>query len=122
MNTKQTAFQSGLCAEKKVIVLLKYHGFEIIKHRYRTSVGEIDIIALKDNVIHIVEVKHRSRLTEVRECLTQRQRRRIEQATEIFAAENPLFTNCSWQFDVAFEVEDEIRFLECAWNPEKDRW
>lgn len=36
------------------------NGFEIVERNYRCKIGEIDIIALKDNIIRFIEVKYRS--------------------------------------------------------------
>ena len=40
--------------------LLTNSGFSIIERNYRTKAGEIDIIAIKDGVLHFVEVKTRN--------------------------------------------------------------
>ncbi|MBQ6440877.1 MAG: YraN family protein [Mogibacterium sp.] len=40
--------------------LLTNAGYKIIERNYRTKAGEIDIIAIKDGVIHFVEVKTRN--------------------------------------------------------------
>ena len=40
---------------------MQEHGFEIIAHNWRTRWCEIDIIARRHDIIHIVEVKYRAR-------------------------------------------------------------
>ena len=40
--------------------LLTNSGFRIIERNYRTKAGEIDIIAIRDGVLHFVEVKTRN--------------------------------------------------------------
>lgn len=35
-------------------------GYEILERKYRTKMGEIDLIAIRDGVIHFIEVKTRT--------------------------------------------------------------
>ena len=53
MNTKIT----GNAGEEKAAQALLQEGYSIIERNYRTKGGEIDIIAVKDDVIVFVEVK-----------------------------------------------------------------
>ena len=53
MNTKIT----GNAGESKAAAYLLKNGYSIIERNYRTQGGEIDIIALKDDVLVFVEVK-----------------------------------------------------------------
>ena len=50
----------GDCGEEFAAQLLKNAGYEIIERNYRTKAGEIDIIAIRDGVLHFVEVKTRN--------------------------------------------------------------
>ena len=47
----------GNIAEEKACVYLHENGFEIIERNFYSRFGEIDIIVVKDNVLHFVEVK-----------------------------------------------------------------
>lgn len=47
----------GNLAEEKAAVFLRKKGFEILGRNFYTRFGEIDIIALKHNILHFVEVK-----------------------------------------------------------------
>ena len=50
--------QKGDEAEKKASIFLKNCGFKIVeKNYYAKKFGEIDIIAIKDDIYHFVEVK-----------------------------------------------------------------
>ena len=45
-------------AEELAISYLKEHNYEIIEHNfYAKKMGEIDIIAKKDDILHFIEVK-----------------------------------------------------------------
>ena len=47
----------GKIGEQITKTFLMKHGFSILDTNYRTKLGEIDIIAKKDNVLRFVEVK-----------------------------------------------------------------
>ncbi len=47
----------GNLAEDKAAKYLREMGFEIIERNFYSKFGEIDIIALKNRVLHFVEVK-----------------------------------------------------------------
>ena len=59
---KRIAFFRGHSAERFASVLLLLKGFRIVARRYRTRLGEIDLIARRGNLVLIVEVKARSSL------------------------------------------------------------
>ena len=49
--------EKGNAAEEKACGYLRSEGFEIIDRNVYSRFGEIDIIALKNGVLHFVEVK-----------------------------------------------------------------
>ena len=57
MNTTEI----GRRAEMAARVYLEMRGFKILEQNWRLPKYEIDIIAQKDNVVHFVEVKYRSK-------------------------------------------------------------
>ena len=56
------AFNTGLSAESRAAAFLVAKGYRILVRRFRTPVGEIDIIARRFNTIAFVEVKARATL------------------------------------------------------------
>jgi len=53
------AYRSGLFAETLTALLLRLKGQRIVAQRYRTPVGEIDLVALKGKRLAFIEVKRR---------------------------------------------------------------
>jgi len=53
------AYRSGLFAETLTALLLRLKGHRIVAQRYRTPVGEIDLVALKGKRLAFIEVKRR---------------------------------------------------------------
>lgn len=68
--------------------------------RLRTASGEIDIVAEKDGLLAIVEVKARPLLSDAAAALTARQRARLFAAAEIVLAEHQDWGANGVRFDV----------------------
>jgi putative endonuclease len=61
--------------------------------------GEIDIIAARRYTLIFVEVKARATLDDAAEAVTERQKRRIAAAAEIWLANNPVPAIRDMRFD-----------------------
>ena len=86
---RQVAFRFGLSAESRAAALLIAKGFRILARRYRSPVGEIDIVARRRQLLIFVEVKARERLDDAAWSVTERQRARIIAAAEAWLADHP---------------------------------
>jgi putative endonuclease len=85
---RQVAFRLGLSAESRAAAFLIAKGYRILARRYRTPVGEIDIVARRRKLLVFVEVKARARLDDAAWSVTERQRARIVAAAEAWLAAN----------------------------------
>jgi putative endonuclease len=83
---RQIAFRTGLSAESRAAALLIAKGFRILARRWRSPVGEIDIVARRRRLLVFVEVKARERLDDAAWSVTDRQRARIVAAAEAWLA------------------------------------
>ncbi len=95
-----TAHALGLRAEDRACAALTDDGWVIRARRQRTKAGEIDIIAERDGLLAIVEVKSRPRLADAADALSPRQRDRLIAATELVLAENPDWGPNGVRFDL----------------------
>jgi len=86
---RQVAFRLGLSAESRAAALLIAKGFRILARRFRSPVGEIDIVARRRHLLVFVEVKARERLDDAAWSVTERQRTRIAGAAEVWLAQYP---------------------------------
>ncbi len=86
---RQVAFRLGISAESRAAALLIAKGFRILARRYRSPVGEIDIVAQRRHLLVFVEVKARERLDDAAWSVTERQRARIIAAAEAWLADHP---------------------------------
>ena len=83
---RQIAFRTGISAESRAAAFLIAKGFRILARRWRSPVGEIDIIARRRALLIFVEVKARDQLDDAAWSVTDRQRLRIVAAAEAWLA------------------------------------
>lgn len=96
---KVAAFRTGLSAESRAAAYLIAKGFRILSRRWKSPLGEIDIVARRRGLLIFVEVKARATLDDAAEAVTQRQQRRIAQAAEVWLAAYPKTTFTDARFD-----------------------
>ena len=94
------AYRRGVFAETAAALMLRLKGYAIVARRYKTPVGEIDLVALKGKRLAFVEVKRRKSLDEAGWSLPTRARRRIVRAAQYWLAGHP----DSAGHDLAFDV------------------
>jgi putative endonuclease len=86
---RQVAFRLGLSAESRAAMYLVAKGYRIVARRFRSPVGEIDIVARRRGTLVFVEVKARDTLDAAAESLGPRQQARIAAAAEAWLATYP---------------------------------
>ena len=85
---RQVAFRLGISAESRAAAFLIAKGFRILARRWKSPVGEIDIVARRRSLLVFVEVKARAQLDDAAWSETDRQRARIVAAAEAWLAAN----------------------------------
>ncbi len=99
---KSNSYSVGKLAETLAILLLTLKLYRIISRRYKTRLGEIDIIALRGKTLIFVEVKKRANKEELFESISNKQKKRLINAAELFLVRNNIYTNCIKRFDAIF--------------------
>jgi putative endonuclease len=94
------AFNVGISAESRAAAYLIAKGYRIVARRFRSPVGEIDIVARRRGVLVFVEVKARNTLDGAAESLLPRQQRRIAEAAGAWLAAHPDDAESAMRFDV----------------------
>ena len=79
----------GISAESRAAAYLVAKGYRIVARRFKTAVGEVDIVARRRGVLVFVEVKARNSLDDAAESLLPRQQRRIVAAAGAWLAAHP---------------------------------
>src|SRR5579862_79755 len=93
------AFRLGLSAESRAAMLLIAKGHRIAARRFKTPVGEIDIVARRRRDLVFVEVKARDDLDAAAEAVTALSQQRIVAAAEYWLARHADDADCFIRFD-----------------------
>ncbi|MEO1093120.1 MAG: YraN family protein [Pseudomonadota bacterium] len=81
-----TTDDRGRRAEAVAAWWLRLRGFRILARRYRTPVGELDLVAKRGGLMVFVEVKRRASTADAAAAVSLAQRRRIGRAAAAFLA------------------------------------
>jgi putative endonuclease len=98
---KQKSYYFGIFAEYIAIIFLTLKGYKILHRRYKTYVGEIDLIAKKAGYLIAIEVKARKNLVLIEEVLSEKQKHRIKKAMMVFLSSAK---NYSENYGVRFDL------------------
>ncbi|GAB4167306.1 MAG: YraN family protein [Rickettsiaceae bacterium] len=90
----------GLVAEYLVLFYYAIRMYKLLHHRYKTTVGEIDLIMLKGKQLVFIEVKSR-KYGMHENIVSANQQQRIARAAELFIAKNYQYSNYNIRFDLA---------------------
>lgn len=120
--TRQQAYRLGHSAEWRAVWRLRLAGYSILARRYRTKLGEIDIVARRGDILAFVEVKARADFATAVDALGDRQFARVARAASLFLARHPPHAVCSVRFDAVL-VSGSVwrsfwpRHLPDVWRP-----
>ena len=107
---KKRRYNRGLWAEYLATIYLFLKGYKILKNRYKTPVGEIDIIARKKHVIVFVEVKTRKTIEDGLHAITSRSMQRITRAAQYFEMKHYEMAN-------SHDTGPDKQFIKARFNP-----
>ncbi|WP_417016185.1 YraN family protein [Alistipes sp.] len=116
-----TSAETGRAGEEAVAEYLRHEGYSILARNWRHGRDELDVVALRGEILHIVEVKtrHAGSLTPPEAAATRRKFRALTRA----AASYIRLTH--WTGDVQFDVAAvemaadgsmHIEWIESAWE------
>lgn len=97
---RQRALRRGSRGEWLASLALMLKGYRIVERRYRTRLGEIDLIARRGDLVLIVEVKVRSTLVQAMEAIGNMSERRIADAADLWLTRQPDHARLSIRFDM----------------------
>jgi len=97
---RRRAHALGLNAETLAAWYLRLTGWRVLKHRYKTGAGEIDLIVKRGKIVAFVEVKARKTRLAALEAVTPASQKRIARAAKIFVARHPKAGFYTLRFDI----------------------
>jgi putative endonuclease len=94
------AERKGRFAEMAALWALRLKGYRLLASRFKTPLGEVDLVMRRGAMTVFVEVKARSTAAQALESVTQRQARRITAAARLWAARDRRAQQGFCRFDI----------------------
>ena len=96
---RREAYRHGHVAEAAAMLFLLAKGFRPIARRYKTPLGEIDLIVKRGRLIAFVEVKARASERDALESVGLASEKRIADAADLWLAKHP-----AADYDVRYDM------------------
>lgn len=94
-------------------------GFRVLATRYRTPLGEIDLVLRRQSTLVFAEVKARKSFEQAMQSLRPQQQMRLARAAEVFLKHHPLHAGCAIRFDlIAIQPWRLPHQIVDAWRPD----
>jgi putative endonuclease len=101
---RRSRFRRGRWGETKAAWALALTGYRVVARRYKTTAGEIDLVAIRGQRVAFVEVKARSDIAAAEAAITVHCRRRVRRAAQLWVARHPDFQHHTLGFDLVLVV------------------
>ncbi len=109
MVNERTTF--GLAAEEAICTHLESTGYTILDRNWRRPWGELDIVAMQDNVVHFVEVKASSRQVSGFDPFLRadgRKMHKVRRTAQTWLLAHRYSADTEWQLDIASIIMDPL--------------
>lgn len=97
---RRKAERRGHGAERLAALALRLKGYRIVARRYRTKLGEIDIIARKGDLVAFVEVKARRSAQAAIDAVSFPAQKRIRDAGDLWLSRQRDAHGLSLRYDI----------------------
>ena len=97
---RQRRFKLGLRGETLAALYLRAKGYRVLSRRFKTPVGEIDIVAARGRRLAFVEVKRRATFDAAANSVTPQAQRRMVRAAQYWLGRWPRYQDHDACFDV----------------------
>ena len=97
-------------AEDLACAFLYERGFEIVERNFYSRFGEIDIITIKDEVLHFVEVKSGDDYEAAIQNITPKKLSRLIKTGDVYMKKNSLDIN--FVYDALIVTPDGVELIE----------
>jgi putative endonuclease len=108
---------AGRRSEVVAALRLMAKGYRILGFRLKTPQAEIDLLALRGQVLVVVEVKRRANLASALEAVTFDQRDRLRRAGTMLASRRPRLVGAAVRLDLMALAPGRLpRHIPDAWK------
>lgn len=115
--THKKTYQIGKWAEWRAGLYLRLRGYKIIAKRLRTPMGEIDILAQKNGVWIVAEVKYRPTTESSKYSISDHQKHRLINASLWVMNHYTLPQDTDFRFDaILLSPKTPIQHIKNAWQ------
>jgi putative endonuclease len=97
---RRKALRRGRVSEYVAALYLILKGYRIVALRYRTKLGEVDVIARKRNLVAFVEVKARRDTLSAVDAVSPTTQNRIRAASDMWLSRQPDYAFLSLRYDI----------------------
>jgi putative endonuclease len=97
---RRSAERRGHLAEFAALCFLRCKGYRLLARRYKSPVGEIDLIMRRGDVTAFIEVKQRIDLDASVLAVSNWQARRISAAARSWMGRDPIAASQACRFDI----------------------
>lgn len=89
----------GVMAEYAAMLWLTFKGYRLVVMRYKTPVGEIDLVMRRGRTLAIIEVKARKMRGDAAHAITRENQSRVIRASQVFLIHHPAYADYQVRFD-----------------------
>ena len=116
--SRRAAYRRGHLAEAAAATLLLLKGYRLLSRRYKTPLGEIDLIARRGRVVAFVEVKARPTRREALDSVGRSSEKRIVDAADLWLAKHPDAAGLDMRYDMVLVTPWQLpQHLPDAFRP-----
>ena len=115
---RRAAYRHGHLADAAAALLLLAKGYRLLARRYKTPLGELDLIARRGNLVAFVEVKARPTRREALQSVGRGAEKRIVGAADLWLAKHPDAAGLDLRFDMVLVTPWQLpQHLPDAFRP-----
>lgn len=99
MSRRTTNHRRGILAEYGALLYLMLKGYRLVTMRYKTKLGEIDLIMRRGKTLAFIEVKARATHADAAHAIHSKNQSRVMQAAQMFLTNHPAYAQYQVRFD-----------------------
>ena len=97
--SRTTNHRRGILAEYAALAYLTCKGYRLVALRYKTKLGEIDLIMRRRRTLAFIEVKARTSHADAAHAIHSKNQSRVMQAAQSFLRHHPNYQDYEVRFD-----------------------